>query len=273
MALRNAGLFDHFARLGASDVGTINPGGYSEEVGPHSIRNQEKIIRFSKSLSERILGVIGDGNAPLVIGGDCSVLVGAGMALKKAGRYGLVHLDGHTDFRHPGNSNEVASLAGEDLAAVIGLHWDEISNINGLGPYFEPENAAHAGCRDDDEHLPEVRQTIGLVMPASEIKRFGIVKTASEILAFMKKAEVDGYWLHLDADVLDPSVMPAVDSPSSGGFDSKELTSLLKLLSPDAVGAEVTIFDPDLDPSGGCARLITSVVSEGLQSLGSRNQG
>jgi arginase len=255
--------------LGSSDFGTIEPGRYSESVIPQSIRNQEQIIKFSQSLSDKILNVVGDGNAPLVLGGDCSVLVGAGIALRKAGRYGLIHLDGHTDFRHPGNSNEVASLAGEDLAAVVGLHWDQISNIDGLGPYFEPKNAVHAGCRDDDEHLPEVKPAIGLAISASEIRRSGIEKTASDILAFMKKADVGGYWLHLDVDVLDPSVMPAVDSPSPGGLEPNELTNLLKLLSPDAVGAEVTIFDPDLDSSGIYARLITSIVYEGLQSLGS----
>jgi arginase len=271
MALRNAGLFDRFANLGASDVGTIEPGAYSEEVTPLSIRNQEQIVRFSRSLSDRILGVIEDGNAPLVLGGDCSVLVGAGMALKKAGRYGLVHLDGHTDFRHPGNSNGVASLAGEDLAAAVGLHWNQVSDIDGLGPYFEPRKAVHAGCRDDDEYLPEARQAIGSVIPASEVKRSGMETSASGILAFMERAAVDGYWLHLDVDLLDSTVMPAVDSPSPGGLAPGELTDLLKLLSPHAAGAEVTIFDPDLDPSGAYARLITSIVSEGLQSLGSRD--
>jgi hypothetical protein len=30
-------------------------------------------------------------------------------------------MDGHTDFRHPGNSAERYSLAGEDLAAAVGL--------------------------------------------------------------------------------------------------------------------------------------------------------
>ncbi len=51
-----------------------------------------------------------------MLGGDCSLLIGAGRALSARGRYGLVHLDGHTDFRHPGNSAECRSLAGEDLA-------------------------------------------------------------------------------------------------------------------------------------------------------------
>ena len=69
-------------------------------------------------------------------------------------------------------------------------------------------------------------------------------------------------------DVLDPSVMPAVDSPDSGGFTTKELIALLQQLAPDAIGASVTVFDPDLDPDGKYARLVTEVIEVGLARLG-----
>ncbi len=43
----------------------------------------------------------------------------------------------------------------------------------------------------------------------------------------MAAAGLDGYWLHLDVDILDPAVMPAVDSPSPDGLAPAELTGLL----------------------------------------------
>ncbi|MFG1702759.1 arginase family protein [Nonomuraea sp. M3C6] len=48
-----------------------------------------------------------------------------------------------------------------------------------------------------------------------------------------------GFWIHVDADVLDPSVLPAVDSPTPGGLDAAQLTDLLRELAglPGAVGA------------------------------------
>ena len=68
------------------------------------------------------------GLAPLVPGGDCGVLVAAGLSLRRApGRCGLVHLDGHTNCRHPGNSAQCASLAGEDLAAAVGRRWPTVA--------------------------------------------------------------------------------------------------------------------------------------------------
>ena len=55
--------------------------------------------------------------------------------------------------------------------------------------------------------------------------------------------------------------MPAVDSPDPGGLSAAELTGLLAALAPRAVGAQVTVFDPDLDPDGSHARLLTDIWS------------
>src|SRR5262249_15751796 len=76
--------------------------------------------------------------------------------------------------------------------------------------------------------------------------------------------DLDGYWVHLDVDILDPSVMPAVDSPDPGGLSAAELTELLAALAPRAVGAQVTVFDPDLDPDGSHARLLTPIPATAL---------
>ena len=67
---------------------------------------------------------------------DCSLLVGIGLALARRAPHGLVHIDGHTDFRNPGNSDACASLAGEDLAAAVGRHWPAVADLDGMGPYF-----------------------------------------------------------------------------------------------------------------------------------------
>ncbi|WP_295791403.1 arginase family protein [uncultured Microbacterium sp.] len=76
------------------------------------------------------------------------------------------------------------------------------------------------------------------------------------------------YWLQVDVDVLDPAVMPAVDSPESGGIDAHQLGQLLAILAPHAIGASVTVFDPDLDPDGSYARLLAGVISDSLTELG-----
>jgi arginase len=267
-ALREAGLHRRLAELGAEERGVVLSGRYADDATPGSLRNHVAIIEHARRLAERIDLLRADGLAPLVLGGDCSILVAAGLSLRRApGRYGLVHLDGHTDFRHPGNSAQCASLAGEDLAAAVGLHWPAIADIDALGPYFSPVDTAHAGCRDDDEAFQEVTALLGAVLPASQIRRQGVEQAARKILDVAGRADLDGYWIHLDVDILDPSVLPAVDSPDPGGLSAAELTELLAALAPRAVGAQVTVFDPDLDPDGSHANLLTGILVTGLAPL------
>jgi arginase len=231
-------------------------------------RNQEAILDHARRLAGRIRRQLAAGKAPLVLGGDCSLLIGVGRALHDLGRYGLVHLDGHTDFRHPGNSTECFSLAGEDLAAAVGLHWPSIAGSPGSS-YFRPSDTVHVGCRDDDENLTEASGILAQVIPASRVARAGPAATAEAILRTVDAGHSDGYWLHLDVDILDPAAMPAVDSPAPGGLQPGELTELLAALAPRAVGAHITVFDPDLDPDGRYAALLTDILTTGLQHLGS----
>ncbi len=259
-ALREAGLFRSFIEMGGIDAGVIIPGRYSDEISTGKVRNQDEIIKYSKKTQKRITGILEAGNTPL--------LIGVGLSLKKRGISGLVHIDGHTDFRHPGNSIKCASLAGEDLAAVVGLHSPEISNIDGLEPYFEPGKTVHCGCRENDEYLSEVSEKLRLVIPAGNAIEDGMTGTGKRIMNALKESLAMDYWLHVDLDVLDPSVMPAVDSPDEGGFDGEQLIELLSFLAPGAIGADITIFDPDLDPDGKCAIYAAKIISEGLRNLG-----
>ncbi|MDQ1172396.1 arginase [Microbacterium testaceum] len=266
-ALREAGLFDRLTAAGARDGGVVVPGRYVDDDSTRArghVRNEAQLVDHARRLADRIERVWRSGRAPLVIGGDCSILVGAGIASARRGRSGLVHMDGHTDFRHPGNSDDCASVAGEDLAAAVGLHGPAIADVDGLSPYFAASAVAHLGHRADDEHADEARGVLGCVLSAADLLSRGVESVAAEI----GRTAGTGYWLQVDVDVLDPAVMPAVDSPDPGGIDATQLTQLLATLAPFAAGASLTVFDPDLDPDGSCARLLTDVIHEGLSTLG-----
>ncbi|SMH38203.1 arginase [Rathayibacter oskolensis] len=223
------------------------------------------MIAHARLLAARLGAVLDRGGSPLVLGGDCSILLGIGLALAKWGRTGLVHIDGHTDFRRPATSDDCASVAGEDLAAAVGLHVSAIADIEGAGPYFHPAQAVLIGHRENDEYAADARDHLGLLIPASEAVIEGAASTAGRA----RRVAGSGYWLQLDVDVLDPTIMPAVDSPDPGGFDAGQLVDLLGYLAPAAIGASVTVFDPDLDPSGDYGRLLTEILATGLAELGS----
>ena len=75
------------------------------------------------------------------------------------------------------------------------------------------------------------------------------------------------FCLHIDLDVLDPCIVPAVDSPDEGSFEGGHLAELVNFLAPGAIGADVTIFNPDLDPNGKYTIYIIKIISGGLRYL------
>ncbi|MGI3784438.1 MAG: arginase family protein [Janthinobacterium lividum] len=271
-ALRGAGLHRRFEAIGAVDAGVVLPGRYVDDDSrrePGRVRNEAAIVDHARRLGTRVQAILSEGRAPLLLGGDCSLLLGIGLGVSSTEDVGLIHLDGHTDFRHPGNSTTCASVAGEDLAASVGLHWAAIADIDGRGPYFEASNVAHVGCRSDDEEAAEAADVLGLVVPSQTAITQGMAATAAAARAV---AGGTRYWLQVDVDILDPRWMPAVDSPDHGGLDPEHLLQLLRALAPGAVGASITIFDPDLDISGYYASILSEIIWGGLNALGSTNE-
>lgn len=212
-------------------------------------------------MSVRLAG----GDFLVVLGGDCSILLGPALALRRHGRYGLVFVDGHSDFRHlGGNADYVGAAAGEDLALVTGRGQDDLADIDGLAPYVHDRDAVVLGIRDNDVHLTELADLGIPVRTALAIRAEGARRIASQTVRYLR--ELDGFWVHVDADVLDPLVMPAVDSPCPGGLEHSELAALLgpMLADPRCRGLDVTVFDPDLDPGGTLAARFTETMVEAL---------
>ncbi|MCK7624785.1 arginase family protein [Streptomyces sp. RS10V-4] len=265
-ALREQGLL---RRLGALEGGVVVPpryglGDWREGDGDF---HAAAIAAYSVRLARRIQGHVRSGDFPVVLGGDCSILLGAVLALRRLGRYGVAYLDGHGDFRHPGNteiSGPLGAAAGEGVAQITGRGQADLTDIEGLRPYVGDEDVRLLGVRDADGHQAELaRLGIGCI-PVGEIRRRGPQAVARAALAHLQNAPLDGFWIHLDADVLDPSVMPAVDCPDPGGLSTGELRELLAPLaaSPRCAGITVAIYDPDRDPDGSGAVLLADLLAD-----------
>ncbi|MEV0234136.1 arginase family protein [Nonomuraea sp. NPDC050786] len=255
-ALRNAGLVQ---RLGAADAGALVPPRYVSTWTPGSgVRNGPAIAAYARRLADRVSAIRGDGGFPVLLGGDCSILLGPALALRRSGRYGVAYLDAHSDFRHLGNSPHVGAAAGEDLALATGRGDDYLTDIDGLRPYVRDEDVIVLGARDEED-LRDFAETGIACVPGSDIS----LDDARKVLV---RDELDGFWIHVDADVLDPSVLSAVDSPTPGGLDAAQFVELLRGLVglPGAAGLEVTIFDPDLDEDGTQAAVLADLLVSAL---------
>ncbi|AJT63351.1 arginase family protein [Streptomyces chattanoogensis] len=264
-ALREQGLL---RRLGALEGGVVVPprydlGEWREGDGDF---NAGAIAAYTRKLAARVGDHVRNGDFPVVLGGDCSILLGTVLGLRRLGRYGVAYLDGHGDFRHPGNvavCGPVGAAAGEGVAQITGRGQPDLTDIDGLRPYVRDEDVCVLGIRDEDEDQVELTGLGIRHTTVGDIRRHGPDTVAREALTHFQKSPLDGFWIHLDADVLDPSVMPAVDSPDPGGLLIDELHALLAPLaaSPRCAGIDVTIYDPDRDPEGNGAALLTDLLA------------
>jgi arginase len=258
-------------RLQAADAGRVDPPPYSPEVDPVTgVRNGATLPGYSIALADRLVELLRDGAFPLVLGGDCSILLGAMLALRRLGRYGLVSIDGGLDFRHPGNAQvagPVGSVAGEDLAVVTGRGARALTDLEGRRPLVAEADVVAVGHRELGPIADEVLATPMTLLDMAELRRLGVAEAAGHAVATLAGRGVEGLWVHVDTDVLDPEVMPAVDAPEPGGLTHSELVALLGTLvaSDLAVGMQLTIFDPDLDPDGRLAAELTDTVVAGLR--------
>jgi len=265
-ALRDHGLV---ARLGARDAGCLtpprfDPGDWRPGDG---VSQAAEIARYSVRLADRIGAILSAGEFPLILGGDCSVALGSGLAMKRlaedrGGRIGLVYVDAHSDFRHPGNATVVGAAAGEALALVTGRGQGDLAGLEQRRPYVRDSDVVLLGMRQTDENRMDLQAGGFNVRTAQDVRAHGANRTALWARGLLGACV--GFWLHLDVDVLDPSVMPAVDAPAPGGIAYPELELLLRglLTGPECVGIEVTVFDPDFDVDGVYAQdLVTTLVS------------
>ncbi|MFF3323542.1 arginase family protein [Streptomyces sp. NPDC002889] len=255
-------------RLGAFEGGVVVPPRYdrgSWQVGD-GVFNAEAIAAYTVKLADRIERHVRTGDFTLVLGGDCSIQLGAALALRRLGRYGLAAIDASPDFRHSGNSGTngpIGAAGGEELALATGRGQDDLTDLEGRRPYLRDEDVRLFGTRDAfEEDRAELAELKIPTVTVGDLREWGPADLAAATLRSLDAPALDGFWVHLDADVLDPSVMPAVDSPDPDGLLPDELTAILKVLvhSERCVGLNVTIYDPDLDPDGSAGALLADLI-------------
>lgn len=265
--LLNNGLAE---RIHATHSGRLVPDEpYDSTRDPHTkTLNARAIANYSQKLADAVGPLLDDGRFPVILGGDCSIVLGPSLALRRRGRYGLLFIDGHADFYQP-EANPNGEAASMDLAFATGRGPNVIVDLEGRAPLIRDDDAFVFGFRDAEEQteygsqpLPPALRSFDL----AEVRRKGVGTAAEEATAHLARSELDGFWIHVDADCLDDRLMPAVDYRIPDGLTANELETVLRiaLSSGRAVGIEVTIYNPALDPSGAAGRALTDILANVL---------
>jgi arginase family enzyme len=198
---------------------------------------------------ERLEAALDAGEFPVLLASDCSICLATLPAVARrepAAR--VVWLDAHGDFNTPATTGS-GFLGGMCLAAACG-RWD-----SGFGAGLDPRRVVMSDGRDLDAAERE------------EIDRAGVSVMAPAAVADAVRGE--RVFLHLDLDILDPSVM-AAGVPAPGGLSADELRALLAELASAAelIGVELTAFEApdDAHERDRLAALIAGAVEPVLQA-------
>lgn len=216
------------------------------------ILNANSLVDYAREQAYLINNLLSQNKFPFVLGGDCSILLGVAIALKQKGNYGLFYLDGHTDFMDVSLS-ETGGVGGMAASIVTGNGPEKLTDILDLKPYIKEENLWCVGNREyDDAYENEIRNSSATYISLQELRKQGISKCIQCFLSEIENKNLDGFWLHIDVDVLNDSIMPCVDSRTPDGLTYDEFNELTSYLfqNDKLTGLEITILDPDLDKTG-----------------------
>lgn len=267
-AFRTAGLAGLVGRdLGDADT-TIDNARRDKATGVLAL---QETVRAAHTLADALSSGLRDlpGRRPLVVGGDCSLLLGIFPALRRhVGSAGLWFLDGHPDY-FDGLTSDTGETADMDLAVLTGVGAAPLVTLSGAPPMVPVSDVVLIGHRTED--LDEAAAAELAQLPA-ELRRIDAATVRQDPAVAGDRAvrwlagAGQSVWLHVDLDVLDPGSLPAVTYPQPGGLDWDHLAALIAPLarSSGLLGVSVADFRPDLDSTGELAKRIVTLLDGSL---------
>jgi arginase len=219
-------------------------------------------LNLSQELSQMLGGMLDRQAFPLLLGGDCRMLVGIFAAFsQRETEAGLVFLDGHADFHSPETSPS-GDPADMELAILTGRGPERITRIAGKYPLLKDEEVVVYGIRAWD-HIGTSNIE---VYDRQRMIKNGIKHTVKEGLKNFYQKELP-VWLHFDVDVLDPELMPVM-FPEPEGLTFEEAQEFLGFVwaSGRVIGMSIACYHPKLDIDGSAGAQLVTLVSEVLSS-------
>jgi arginase len=227
------------------DIGDLNiPSCTNRKDASTKIFNFDAWRDVSLKLSKTLVDVLDKDNFLIVLGGDCSILMGIFDACKVRNYpMNLFFLDGHADF-HDINTSSTGEPADMELAALTGYLSKEIVYLTGRGPLLNEENVVVYGIKEYD-----LIETSNIeVIDRKLILDNGIKSTFYRSLNSLQNPNFP-IWLHFDVDVLDKRIMPAIYYPVEGGFSYNEILEFLTLImkTNKLSGISIACYHPKID--------------------------
>jgi arginase len=217
--------FELAMRLGGEPRMIGSPGEPRDATWEEDLRDSHGcLLEAGGQLDDAMTG----GRYPVLTSSDCSIcLTTLPTLVRHRPDAWVLWLDAHGDFNSP-DTTPSGFLGGMCLAGACGV-WD-----SGLGSGLDPARVVMCGVRDVDPGERVLLDTRGV----------GLVESPSQLADVLDGRPV---FVHLDLDVVDPTVLPA-KFPAPGGLSDGGLRTLLAEVGEavDLVGCEITgLLAPD----------------------------
>jgi arginase len=213
----------------------------------------ERVASIGEPLAAQVHRVLGAGDRPVSIAGDCCTAVAVMAGLQRSDMSPrLLWLDAHGDFNTPETSPS-GFLGGMPLAMLVGRGDQTIMQRLGAHPVAESD-VILCDARDLD---PQER----LALDGSGVVRLSSVDGLQAIELADRPLHV-----HLDVDLLNPLDAPAMAYATAGGPRLPELETAAAWLAcaarPVSVSMTTWSFDQDADrhTEQACLRILSALL-------------
>ena len=179
-----------------------------------------RIFAINRELAGAVSAAREAGRTPMIVAGNCNVCLGAIGGIDSS-RCGIVWLDAHPDFHTP-ETTDSGFLDGMGLAMATGACWSTLArSIPGFRPIDE-RDAVLVGVREIDFGEQERLDSGEVTVIAGSGGPGALAREDVERAATALAERVDGVYLHLDSDSIDPSYGRANEYAAPGGLSVED---------------------------------------------------
>ncbi len=267
-ALRAAGLEQRLraAGLPVTDAGNLPEAVFAVDHGAPGARNLAAVARVAAQVADSVAEVAASGRLQLLLGGDCTITIGAIAGLKRHyPEAGLIYVDGDADLGMPGDGGS-GILDSMGISHLLGRGAPELAGLGGQVPLLDPPRLAILGS-DPRETSGAGRQFLaGQGVSFQEAPAFIADPAAAAGRALAAVTAASGRFLvHFDVDIVDSGDLPLGNFPhyGSGVLLDHVVTGLRVLRAhPSFAGLVLTEVNPTHDPAGSeLSRLVDALAA------------
>lgn len=267
-ALRVAGLQEAIERLGytVTDRGNLTGPANPNRGAVDGYRHLEETALWCEQARDAVRVALDNERMPILLGGDHSLAIGsiAGVAAHcaAAGKpLSVLWLDAHADF-NTAETSPTGNIHGMPLAIAAGRGPDRLTRLGPAVPMLDPARVVQVGVRSVD--AMEKTMVVDSGMEVLDMRRIDEIRMRETMKIALDKLTALGGHVHVsfDADFLDPSIAPGVDTAVPGGPTYREAQLCMEMIHDSGLMASLDLMElnPACDIENKTARLLVELV-------------